>query len=279
MSNENQALKAEGATFWNINPCGGTWNHYQEFITWMQNTEPYLYEILGTYSWSGKKVLEVGCGQGTVTNYLPTLGTRIFSVDMSSQSLKQTRQGAVELNLQDQIDLAVSDAESLPFPNNSFDIIISGGVLHHTPNTQAGIDEIYRTLKPGGKAIIMLYRSGNPKWWTTYLLRTVSQLVDKITDTPHTLARRLQAQQQKNSKKGTALIELFGVPILKAYSNREAQVFFQKFGQIHISNHQAGFVRLIDILPILKSLETVLRWVDRKMKDRWGFYQVIEARK
>ncbi len=64
------------------------------------------------------------------------------------------------------------NAERLSFPDESFDWVFSHGVLHHTPDTQAAIDEVYRVLKPDGRAIIMLYhkRSFN------YLVRIMSYM-------------------------------------------------------------------------------------------------------
>ncbi len=54
-------------------------------------------------------------------------------------------------------DIRVTDSESLPFKDNYFDFIYSWGVIHHTPNTQKAIDEIYRVLKPSGEICVMLY--------------------------------------------------------------------------------------------------------------------------
>jgi ubiquinone/menaquinone biosynthesis C-methylase UbiE len=51
----------------------------------------------------------------------------------------------------------VADAERLDFPDNSFDLVYSHGVLHHTPDTAAAVREIHRVLRPGGKAVVMLY--------------------------------------------------------------------------------------------------------------------------
>lgn len=61
------------------------------------------------------------------------------------------------------------DVEELPFKSNVFDNVISFGVLHHTPNTEKGIKEIYRVLKPGGKAFLSFYYKNfllrQPMFW------------------------------------------------------------------------------------------------------------------
>ena len=49
------------------------------------------------------------------------------------------------------------DSENIPFNDNSFDLVYSNGVIHHTPNTTQVVKEIYRVLKPGGRCIIMVY--------------------------------------------------------------------------------------------------------------------------
>lgn len=56
----------------------------------------------------------------------------------------------------------VADAEHLPFPDATFDIVYSYGVLHHSPDTRAAVKEVHRVLKPGGTAIVMVYH--HPSW-------------------------------------------------------------------------------------------------------------------
>ncbi len=275
----SDATKVQGADFWSANPCGGQWPSYREFLDWYQRTEPYVYRILDRYDWQDQQVLEIGCGQGTVLNYLPGKGARVHGIDMSEGSIRQAMAGAIELGHAERITLNLADAEHLPFPDSSYGRIVSIGVLHHTPDTAASIRELYRVLAPGGAAIVMLYRSGNPKWWATALLRWVSRLVDRFAGERDVIVRRLRRGIEVGSSQGTALLELFGVPVLNAFSNAECRTMFAQFAEIRISNHQPGFERLCDIFGWLKPFRRLLAMVDRHAQSVWDFYQVIEARK
>ncbi|MBP7032768.1 MAG: class I SAM-dependent methyltransferase [Syntrophobacterales bacterium] len=248
-------------------------------MAWIQRTEPYIYRVLDRHDWTGKRVLEVGCGQGSTLNYLPGLGANVCGVDMSKESLIKARRGADEMGHADRIELCTGDAELLPFSGESFDTVISIGVLHHTADTQGSICDILRVLKPGGVAIVMLYRSGNPKWWTTRSLRWLSFLLDRVKGEKFVIARRLRRRQKEGMLQGTALLELFGVPILKAFSNEECRAMFMGFSDVTITNHQPGFERNCDIIPVLRPFRHLFRRVDAMMEDQWGFYQVIEAYK
>jgi SAM-dependent methyltransferase len=224
-------------------------------------------------------VLDVGCGQGTLLNYLPRFGATTFGLDMSSDSLHRAAAGAEELGYSDGIHLSVADAECLPFPDACFDAVLSFGVLHHTPNTHKGVNELWRVLKPGGLALVMLYRTGNPKWWITRVVRWASHLVDFVRCEAYTIANRLRHLHKRNDVRGTALLELFGCPILKAFSNRQARGMFWMFSQVLISNHQPGFRRMADVVSVLRPFGSFLAKIDHRFTEIWGFYQVIAARK
>ena len=62
------------------------------------------------------------------------------------------------------------DAEALPFADEFFDIVYSNGVLHHTNDTEKAVDEVFRVLKPGGRAVIMLYCKSSFHYWVTLFL-------------------------------------------------------------------------------------------------------------
>jgi ubiquinone/menaquinone biosynthesis C-methylase UbiE len=70
-------------------------------------------------------------------------------------------------------DLRVADAEALPFADNSFDLVYSWGVLHHSPDTARAVREVHRVLRPGGAARLMLYHKYSIvgyMLWTRYAL-------------------------------------------------------------------------------------------------------------
>ena len=66
------------------------------------------------------------------------------------------------------------DAEKLAFPDGSFDFVWSWGVIHHSSNTERILKEIWRVLRPGGEAIIMVYHRG---WWNYYFTELVRGIV------------------------------------------------------------------------------------------------------
>jgi len=156
-------------------------------------------------------------------------------------------------------------------------------VLHHTPNTPRAINEVNRVLKKEGKTVIMLYRKFCPKGIMVILVRFLSSIVDKITGEKFYIANRLRKKYQKNptSPQGTALLELFGCPVLQAFSIREVRKMFQGFKILDISCVQPGFQRLADFTPLFRknSIKRILEWLDEKTQNLFGFYIVIEAKK
>jgi SAM-dependent methyltransferase len=227
-------------------------------------------------SWRGKLVLDLGCGQGVLLNHLTLGGARAIGADLSGASLRNARAGANELGLASAF--VQTDAEWLPFTADSFDAVVSFGVLHHTPDTAGAVREVHRILKPGGRALVMLYRTGNPKWLATRALRVLAPVIERtVLRTP--IADRLRQDGRAHDERGTALLELFGCPVLKAFSNDETRALFSDFSSVSISNHQPGFARLADVAAILRRVRPVLRRLDIMTRSRWGFYQVIDALK
>jgi SAM-dependent methyltransferase len=107
----------------------------------------------------GKLVLDVGCGMGRFAEVATRFGARVVGVDLSAAAEVAAK------NLADRDFVAFqADVFALPFAPESFDIIYSIGVLHHTPDCEAAVKALDKYLKPGGLLVVWLY-SGYNKWY------------------------------------------------------------------------------------------------------------------
>jgi ubiquinone/menaquinone biosynthesis C-methylase UbiE len=107
----------------------------------------------------GKVVLDVGCGMGRFAEVATRWGARVIGIDLSVACEVAAR------NLADREFMAMqADVFELPFAPESFDIIYSIGVLHHTPDCEKAFKSLPKYLKPGGTIAIWLY-SGYNKWY------------------------------------------------------------------------------------------------------------------
>jgi ubiquinone/menaquinone biosynthesis C-methylase UbiE len=119
----------------------------------------------------GKHLLEIGCGMGFVSLEFLKRGVRVTATDLTPRALELTRRH-LELEAVTPEAVQAGNALELPFNDNTFDAVWANGVLHHTGDTQRAIDEVYRVLKPSGRAIIShFYR--RPSWM--YLLHRLAR--------------------------------------------------------------------------------------------------------
>jgi ubiquinone/menaquinone biosynthesis C-methylase UbiE len=152
-------LKDNVRKFWDSEPCGtrylGEGDSFQQHAQARYRGEPYIHEFAEFDRSAGLRVLEVGVGMGA--DYLEWLkaGAHATGIDLSASSLEQARRRCEAAGYAP--DLRVADAEHLPFDGNSFDVVYSYGVMHHTPQTALCIHEALRVLKPGAKLRIMVY--------------------------------------------------------------------------------------------------------------------------
>src|SRR5215471_12336879 len=106
----------------------------------------------------GGRILEVGVGTGISLPYYSS-ASRVFGIDLSSEMLSKARHRVDSLNLSHVEELQQIDAEALPFPDASFDVITAQCVVNTTPHPELALDQFARVLKPGGE-IILLNRIG-----------------------------------------------------------------------------------------------------------------------
>jgi SAM-dependent methyltransferase len=151
--------------FWNETPCGtygkdlpeGTPEYFAAIEAERYAMEPEIPRYAQFSRWRGKRVLEVGFGAGSDLMRFARAGAEVVGVDLGFKgaTLARKRIGLESASA----DVLVSDAEHLPFSDDSFDLVYSWGVIHHSPDTSATVREIHRVLKPGGRITIMIYHT------------------------------------------------------------------------------------------------------------------------
>lgn len=104
----------------------------------------------------GTKILELGCGTGQLSLFLSRCNREILGVDISNSSLKLGENFRLKNNIENTFFMKM-DVFDLKFKPNSFDCVISNGVLHHTKNAEEAFKELVKVTKPGGVIIIGLY--------------------------------------------------------------------------------------------------------------------------
>jgi SAM-dependent methyltransferase len=151
--------------FWDAHPCGESQverlgaDHeafFRRYDASRYSREAHILRRLDAIDFKGKRVLEVGLGQGADSEQLIRRGAIWSGLDLSSESLSRVS-ARLRLRKLSFERLERGSALRMPFPDSSFDIVFSHGVLHHIPDVQAAQKEIARVLKPGGQLVAMVY--------------------------------------------------------------------------------------------------------------------------
>ena len=115
----------------------------------------HLLRLVDFDGYSGKRVLDVGCGAGTDLVRFAKGGALVSGVDISPSAVALARQNFSQQGLE--ADLREADGEHLPYADGTFDLVFAHGVVQYTPNSRALVEECRRVLKPGGDAIFQVY--------------------------------------------------------------------------------------------------------------------------
>lgn len=103
----------------------------------------------------GSKVLDVGCGAGAYVEQLYRMGYDVTGVDLTVEMLEATRNRlGASADESDRLHLRQGDVENIPFPDESFDLVICVGVLSYLRSDEKAHAEMRRVLRPGGHLIL-----------------------------------------------------------------------------------------------------------------------------
>lgn len=212
-------------SFWEKNPVAaagiqanlGTAEYFRTFDAMREEDgcEPYwLSEKIHGYSNSSSlKVLDIGCGNGYVLAQYARFGADVTGVDLTSTAIELSRKRFEIAGLNGKF--VEIDGQSLPFPDEHFDIVCSMGVLHHISDPNPMVSEMFRVMKPGGRLIVMLYHRHS---WKNLVLLRLRRLFDpKFRGKSH--------QEALNMNDGDEC------PLALVYSRREAGALFNQFAE------------------------------------------------
>jgi ubiquinone/menaquinone biosynthesis C-methylase UbiE len=133
----------------------GSLGFFQQLDDYRYEKLNYLPRLVNFSSYQGKKVLEVGCGAGIDLVRFARAGAIITGIDLSKTSIDLARKNIDQNGMK--AELYVMNGEDMHLPDTDFDVVYAHGVLQYTANPKKMIAEIYRVLKPGGEAILMVY--------------------------------------------------------------------------------------------------------------------------
>lgn len=191
-------------SYWDARPCNirhstkplGSEQYFNEVEFRKYRVEPHIPEFAEFERWRGKKVLEVGCGIGTDTINFARHGAEVTAVDLSEKSLGIAQRRAEVFGLEDRIRFFQANAERLSdtVPIESYDLVYSFGVIHHTPHPDTVLTEIRKYLKLGGTVKIMVYHRWS--WKVFWILLTYGR--GRFWRLNELVARHSEAQDRKS---------------------------------------------------------------------------------
>jgi SAM-dependent methyltransferase/uncharacterized protein YbaR (Trm112 family) len=165
---------------------------------------------------AGRTVLDIGCGGGISSALFGHFGARYLGLDHSHHAAIYARRhldavGGEGCTVQ-------GNAERLPIRDASIDVVYSNGVLHHTPNFTTALDEAYRVLKPGGRAIIGLYATYSTQFGLVRIAGAMRHLGREARD-------RFMSHHTEHAWRTDGRLN----PWTKTYSRREVTTLMRRY--------------------------------------------------
>jgi SAM-dependent methyltransferase len=161
--------EVEVQSFWDAHPCGdhivgglhddfddNYGRFFRAYDSWRYDQESHILRCLDQTMWRDQRVLEIGLGQGAESEQLIRRGALWSGLDLTRESVERVGARLSSRGLPHE-DIRQGSALEIPWPDDTFDIVFSHGVLHHVPDIRRAQSEIHRVLRPGGRVVAMLY--------------------------------------------------------------------------------------------------------------------------
>jgi ubiquinone/menaquinone biosynthesis C-methylase UbiE len=270
---QGDIAKGDVRDFWEAASCGEVYavgddpcERLREQARARYVLEPYIQSFARFERGAGKDVLEVGVGMGADhAEWARHHPRTLTGVDLTPRAIAHTQTRLACEGFQS--NLRVADAEALPFPDQSFDVVYSRGVLHHSPHTAKAVREVHRVLRPGGQALVMIYHTWSIVGYVLWLRYAL------LAGRPNRSLKEIYAEHLES-------------PGTKAYTAEEARALFAGFTEVDVrprlsfgdllqgaagQRHQSALLRAARALwP---------RWLIRRMFARHGLILLVAATK
>lgn len=252
-----EVTKKEIFDYWNKYPLGsleihiepGSKEYFSNFEQIKKESSNMARHLFKFSRSRGKRVLDVGCGPGWIALQYAKEGADITAIDLTPASIKMVKKWFELKGLRGH--LLVADAESLCFMDSSFDFVSCDGVLHHTPNTEGAIREVWRVLKPACQAMVSLYYRN---WYLSRWCFPLTKLLMRLLriNTPHGInSKNIWCI---NYKELARIYDGKDNPLGKIYSHLECDSMFTQAGFKIIKREThffpARFVPILNKFPL-----------------------------
>jgi ubiquinone/menaquinone biosynthesis C-methylase UbiE len=133
--------------------------------------QPATFALLGDVK--GKKILDAGCGSGIYTKILAEKGAKVQGLEISGEMLRLARKHCEGLG----ITFKQGSIDNLPYPNNSFDVVVASLVIHYLKNPEKAFREFNRVLKKNGTLIFSTHHPVMEAYEETQMKRGKKQII------------------------------------------------------------------------------------------------------
>ncbi len=147
-------------------------DYFEDIENYRYTIEPEIFSFAQFTRHYGEKMLEVGVGAGTDFVQWVRAGAKAHGIDLTTEGVENTRHRLEVFSLKAET-VQQANAESLPFADETFDLVYSWGVIHHSPDMEQCFAEIARVAKQGGTIKLMVYNRHSIQtylWWVRFAL-------------------------------------------------------------------------------------------------------------